>query len=208
MANYLEVIDLKEVKLPFLCFKWKNCFCYFNKMSYFKDYHTIDFNCNESRIFEAISPRQRTRPIYLSSGESWRIKSAKNPWRRINYGTCVRKRTAQTAGSHELSACRHGEVEMDPADPDDRLDAGRWLFDGATVQHARRHRRLRGRGAAAGRSSQVRGVQRAHRLVRSEAPQGPSTYRPRDPGEDTQLRWSPVSACFHLLRWLDELPSW
>lgn len=145
--------------------------------------------------------------MYLSPGGSRRIDLiCEGSAKAGDYGTCARKRTVQIAGSHELSACRHGEVEMDSADPDDCLDAGQWLPSSVTVQHSRWHCRLRGWGAA-GRSSQVRGVQRAHCLVRSKTPQGPSTYRSCDPCEDTQLRWSPIPACFHLLRRFDELPS-
>jgi len=95
---------------------------------------------------------------------------------------------------------------MDAADPGNCLDAERWVPDSAAVQHARRYGRLRGWGAATGRSSQVRGVQRAHRVVRAEAPQSSSAYGPRDPGEDVELRRASVSADFHLLRRLDELP--
>lgn len=94
---------------------------------------------------------------------------------------------------------------MDAADPGGRLRAERRLPGGAAVKHARRHRRLRGRGAAIGRASSIRGIRRAYRLVRAEAPQGPSAYRSRDLGEDVELRRSAVSADLHLLRRLDEL---
>jgi hypothetical protein len=57
---------------------------------------------------------------------------------------------------------------------------------------ARGHRRLRGRGPAPRGQTQVRRLSGSHRLVRPQAPQGPSAHGESQPRQEPQLRWSSV----------------
>ena len=58
------------------------------------------------------------------------------------------------------------------------LDSNRRVPGGAVLEHARRQRGFRGRCAAAGRPSKVRGLEREDRLVCEEVAQGASSHGP------------------------------